>query len=153
MLRFAKIFKTFTSIVFIASLLITYAYSIERGDVFINAEKTTTMPMESLFFMVLGLFVVLSLLFLLADRFLANYRRNKRFAGSILSGERFPAWLQFFQASVHILLACAFAFVGILNSDEGLRLLDYSFFLYVGPLVVVIALFSLPWVFFSRQAI
>src|SRR5690606_21259527 len=93
MLRFARIFKTFTSIVFIASLLITYAYSIERVDVFINAEKTATMPMESLFFMVLGLFVVLSLLFLLADRFLANYRKNKRFSESILSGERFAAWL------------------------------------------------------------
>lgn len=151
MLRIVRVLKTLTSLFFIAALLLTYSFTVQKVNVYIDLEKLNLIKAEHFFFFALGAFIFFNLIFLIFDKTLVNYRNKKKKLSNLLLTDKFQSWVHGLNAAINIFLTSIVLFIGFLNSDNDYKLLDYTFLLYIGPVAILIALFSLPFVFIPRH--
>ncbi|GEM_PF-3464190 len=150
MIRIIKSFRTITSILFIAILLITYSYMIESLMVFTNVEKTRMIKVESLFYIGLAVFVFVNLIFFLFDKALISYR-SRNDVSPFFTSSTFLGWLYFLNLSVNILLITIIMYLGFINSKDYYQFMSYSILLYLGPVLIIVSLIALPVLYFRYR--
>jgi len=150
MIKVFKTIKTLTSIIFIALLIIAYSYLIEATRVYLNVQKTESMDVEMLFYIGLGIFVFISLVFFIFDRILFSYQQ-KADQSNFFTSNSFLTWLAGFNIAVNVLLCSFVLFVGFINSDDYYNLLNYTILLYLGPALILISLLALPVLYIKRN--
>ncbi len=151
MFKLSKILKTITSIGFIAMLIVTYSYLINDTQVYLESRKLLSLNVESFFYYSLGIFVGLHLLFFLFERILGSIQNKKEGGDGFIGSPSFLSWLNTFAISVNILMISYVSFVGFLNSDSALNLMNYAYILYLGPILIIISLILLPVLFFKHR--
>ncbi len=150
MFKLSKIFKTISSLGFIAILIITYAYLINDPQVYLDSRKILSIDVETFFYYSLGLFVLLYLLFFIFERVLMSMNNGKKKKGFINSSA-FLGWLNTFSISTNILLISYVVFIGFLNSENSLKMMNYVFLLYLGPILILACLILLPVLFIKHR--
>lgn len=152
MIKLLKVGKTITSIFFLAVLLITYAFVVTDDRVFLQENSMELYKVDKLFNGVLIAFILFSLLIFIFSKILEAYFPKTSDTNWFSSGfkSNFSAWLEGMHLSVNIFFITLVLYVGFINSDKYMNLMDYSYLLYVGPVAVFFSLLSLLWVFIKK---
>ena len=148
--KLLKSLKTISSILYIALLIISYSYLIESNPVFLNLDKSRAMHVEMFFYLGLGIFVFISLIFFIFDKVLLSYQ-GKYKESNFFTSNSFLSWLVVFNISINILLCTGILFISFLNSESYYNLLHYSFLLYIGPILIFLTILWLPVLYFKKS--
>ena len=146
-------FKTITSIACVATILLTYAFMVEKGQITISDDSQVHYQVANLFYLALTVFIAISLLFLISKRMITIFGSSNRDSGSKSNQflNKFTIWLDGLHSSINILFMSIVAHVGFINSESGLNLSNFSFVLYLGPIAIGIALMGLAYIIFNRN--
>jgi len=153
MLRICRFGKIFSSIAFIATLLITYAFLAEQQRIFIKEGTMELYSINTLFNASLITFIVFSLLIFIFSKLIETYIPGKLQLDKypLHFKTRFTCWLEGLHISFNILFITLIVYVGFINSQSGYNLMNFAFLLYIGPAAVLITLLSLVWVFMTNK--
>ena len=130
MQRFLKLFWVITCIVFMLVLFYVYAYLTDE----LTVANEMIFERSQFFYIMLGIFGVLSLLLYSIRRFFELHpsfeNDTTTFQNDIVN------WLISFSGVVNVVLILGMIFVAMDNNPDGLRHSIPSFFVYFGPVLV-----------------
>ncbi len=153
MYRFASSFRIITLVIFLASLI--YSYAAIPGDIFWGEGAffglvPATMSKSAFFFIALITSILINLIFI---GLIKNYDNRLRLAaGSPINLRIIPAWLHGLAGWLNVFFVLIVFYVGFTNSAEEMKLDNYDIMIFVGPILILLWFFYLPVLLMSKKA-
>lgn len=147
MLKLASAVRIMSSIAFVGILLLAYGYLLDGQTVYLERGGVEYINTERFFYVGLIVFVIMNTMLYSFIKISTDIKPGKSKGWFFISEERqerILIWLNFFNASVNILLGCAIGYILSLNAPSELNLEAYAFLFLIGPVLVFIVLVLLP---------
>ena len=146
--KFVNLAWVFTFLLFFAALMLSYSFLPEQFALL----GLPSVDREVFFYVALALFVVVNLAALILRRLLealpvssAVYRRNERFK------ERLIAWFGGLLSAVNVCLVTLVGYAALSHNQGDFSINDFSFLVYVGPVLLGLCLVWLVMVLAGRR--
>lgn len=146
MLRLYKFFWIVSIVLFLAVLLLVYAFLMDRANP-IMAEWGIHTEMEArrwFFYSSLGFFLLVNIILYVLHRILKKSNRHQPDLHRWKVNQEVSLWLLGLAGAVNFSLMAAMGFFGILNNAEDLNLNDYTVLVYLAPAIILLMLIILP---------
>jgi len=140
MLKVFRLLWVFTAISFFAALVLSYAFLPDRVGVLADAQGTPTEFVSKATFFY-GSLVIFAVVNLLASVFLGLLTAVPDSSGFYFGSESFKdsitSWFSTFIAIVNVFLITATLYVSLFNNQGDYTIDDFTFLIYVAPLLLV----------------
>jgi len=153
MLKFFRLLWVLSAIVFFGALVLSYAYLPERVGIQADAAGTASefISRETFFYSALIIFVVVNLL---GSVLLSVLTAVPATAGLYFQSEEFKenltSWFSTFIAIINVFLTTAALYVSLFNNQGDYTIDQFSFLIYVAPLLLAASLIWLIVVIIKR---
>ena len=152
MLRFANSFRIISLVIFLASLI--YSYAAIPGDIFWGEGAffgfvPAVMTKDTFFFVSLIACILINFIFIALVK---NYDTKLKFtSGSPINLRIIPAWLHGLAGWINIFFLLVVFYVGFTNSAEEMKTDNYDIMIFAGPILILLWFFYLPVLLMSKK--
>ncbi|MGE0929798.1 hypothetical protein [Peijinzhouia sedimentorum] len=152
MLRFANSFRIITLVIFLASLI--YSYAAIPGDIVWGEGAffglvPAVMSKSTFFFTALITCILINLIFI---GLIKNYDNKLRLtSGSPINLRIIPAWLHGLAGWLNTFFVLIVFYVGFTNSAEEMKSDNYDVMIFIGPILILLWFFYLPVLLMSKK--
>ncbi|MCC5931087.1 MAG: hypothetical protein JJU28_17705 [Cyclobacteriaceae bacterium] len=143
MVKLLKFLRVFSILVFLAALLIVYAYFHDQRNLQLNPAWEHKVGIEMFFYTSLLIFSLFNILMLMISRLTVSVGVSAGGGGLFKSDERkqfFVLWVESFALALNVAFISIIAYIGFLNSPAEYNLKTYTLIIYLGPLAILFSL-------------
>jgi hypothetical protein len=153
MLRFANSFRIIALVIFLISLIYSYAAipgDIAWGEGAFFGLVPAIMSKSTFFFSTLLACIFINFIFI---ALIKNYDSKLKVTnGSPINLRIIPAWLHGLAGWLNIFFVLIVFYVGFTNSAEEMKSNNYDIMIFVGPILILLWFFYLPILLMSKKA-
>jgi hypothetical protein len=153
MLKFFRFLWVLTAVVFFAALVLSYAFLPDRVGILADAEGIANefVSKETFFYSALASFIVVNLL---GSVFIGVMNAVPSTSGLYFHSESFKesttSWFSSFFAIINVFLITATLYVSLFNNQGDYTIFEFSFLIYMAPLLLSASLFWLVFIIARR---